>query len=178
MNGVESTHSDIGGYFDQKLATKAFQAKMPMDRDNHVGRWGEISVRSARRIEQDTVLPSQKSRRYWRSCPDSFAEVWDSEVVPVLANAPQLQAVTILRKLQDDHPGEYPDSTRRTLERRVRHWRARSGPSKEVFFPQLHEPGARSLSDFTDMAELRVTIAGVPFEHRLYHFVLAFSRWE
>ncbi|XUW93215.1 IS21 family transposase (plasmid) [Burkholderia sp. M6-3] len=137
-----------------------------------------ISVRSARRIERDTVLPSQKPRRYWRSRPDPFADVWDTEVVPMLANAPQLQAVTILRKLQDDHPGEYPDSTRRTLERRVRHWRATSGPPKEVFFPQLHEPGARGLSDFTDMAELRVTIAGVPFEHRLYHFVLAFSRWE
>jgi hypothetical protein len=41
----------------------------------------------------------------------------------MLENAPQLQAVTILRKLQGDHPGEYPDSTRRTLERRVRHWR-------------------------------------------------------
>ncbi|CAD6563467.1 hypothetical protein LMG24235_08714 [Paraburkholderia sabiae] len=137
-----------------------------------------ISVRSARRIERDALLPSQKPRRYWRSRPDPFADVWDTEVVPMLANAPELQAVTILRKLQDDHPGEYPDSTRRTLERRVRHWRAMSGPPKEVFFPQLHEPGARGLSDFTDMAELRVTIAGVPFEHRLYHFVLAFSRWE
>ena len=28
------------------------------------------------------------------------------------------------------------------------------------------------------MGELRVTIAGVPFAHMLYHFVLAFSRWE
>ncbi|MCG1042471.1 hypothetical protein KQH60_07895 [Mycetohabitans sp. B8] len=28
------------------------------------------------------------------------------------------------------------------------------------------------------MAGLRVTIAGSPFDHRLYHFVLAFSRWE
>jgi len=28
------------------------------------------------------------------------------------------------------------------------------------------------------MAELRITIASVPFAHILYHFVLAFSRWE
>lgn len=47
-----------------------------------------------------------------------------------------------------------------------------------MFFPQQHEPGARGLSDFTDMKDLRITIAGAPFEHRLYHFVLAFSRWE
>jgi hypothetical protein len=30
----------------------------------------------------------------------------------------------------------------------------------------------------SEWAELRATIAGTPFEHRLYHFVLAFSRWE
>lgn len=137
-----------------------------------------VSVRSARRIERDGRLPSQKPRRYWRSRPDPFAEVWDVEIVPMLINAPRLQAITILRKLQDEHPGRYPDSKRRTLERRVRHWRAMAGPPKEVFFPQQHEPGARGLSDFTDMAELRVTIAGVLFEHRLYHFVLAFSGWE
>jgi hypothetical protein len=137
-----------------------------------------ISVRSARRIEREALLPSQKPRRYWRSRPDPFATVWDTEVVPMLANTPGLQAITILRKLQDDHPNEYPDSTRRTLERRIRQWRATSGPPKEVFFPQLHEPGGRGLSDFTDMKDLRVTIAGVRFDHRLYHFVLAFSRWE
>jgi len=135
-----------------------------------------ISVRSARRIEREATLPSQKPRRYWRSRADPFADVWDTEVVPMLMNAPQLQAITILRKLQDDHPDQYPDSTRRTLERRVRHWRAMSGPPKEVFFPQQHEPGARGLSDFTDMAELRVTIASVPFAHRLYHFVLNMQR--
>ena len=28
------------------------------------------------------------------------------------------------------------------------------------------------------MDELRVTLAGAPFAHRLYHFVFAFSRWE
>lgn len=137
-----------------------------------------ISVRSARRIERDARLPSQKPRRYWRSRPDPFAEVWEAEVVPMLVNAPRLQAITILRKLQDEHPGHYPDSTRRTLERRLRHWRAMAGPAKEVFFPQQHEPGARGLSDFTDMGELCVTITGAPFDHRLYHFVLAFSGWE
>ncbi|QDQ82315.1 IS21 family transposase [Paraburkholderia megapolitana] len=137
-----------------------------------------ISVRSARRIEHDARLPSQKPRRYWRSRPDPLADVWDTEIVPLLMNAPRLQAITILRKLQDDHPDQYPDGVRRTLERRVSHWRAMAGPPKEVFFPQLHEPGARGLSDFTDMADLRITVAGVRFDHRLYHFVLAFSRWE
>jgi hypothetical protein len=137
-----------------------------------------ISERSARRIESSVTLPSQNPRRYWRSRPDPFAGVWDSEVVPLLRGAPKLMAITLLRKLQDDHPDQFPDSALRTLQRHVRQWRALEGPPKEVFFPQEHAPGYRGLSDFTAMGELRITVAGAPFAHILYHFVLAFSRWE
>jgi len=137
-----------------------------------------MSVRTARRVECQGVLPSQQPRRRWRSRPDPFAEVWASEMVPLLQSAPRLMAITLLRELQEEHPGRFPDGVLRTLQRRVRHWRAMEGPPKEVFFPQEHAPGERGLSDFTNMAELRVTIAGAPFGHLLYHFVLAFSRWE
>ena len=137
-----------------------------------------ISERSARRIESSVTLPSQKSRRYWRSRIDPFAEVWEGEVVPLLQRAPKLMAVTLLRKLQDDHPDRFPDGVLRTLQRHIRHWRAIEGPPKEVFFPQDHAPGHRGLSDFTAMGELRITIANAPFAHLLYHFVLAFSHWE
>ena len=137
-----------------------------------------ISERSARRIEGAVTLPSQNPRRYWRSRPDPFAEVWDTEIVPLLKNAPKLMAVTLLRKLQDDHPDRFPDGMVRTLQRHIRQWRAVQGPPKEVFFPQEHAPGHRGLSDFTAMGELRVTISHAPFVHILYHFVLAFSRWE
>lgn len=137
-----------------------------------------ISVRTARRIETDVTLPSQKPRRYWRSRPDPFADVWDPIVVPLLRQAPQLMGVTLLRKLQEDHPDRFPDGMLRTLQRRVSHWRALEGPAKEVFFPQEHVPGERGLSDFTHMGDLRITVAGMSFDHLLYHFVLAFSRWE
>ena len=137
-----------------------------------------ISERSARRIERSVTLPSQHPRRYWRSRVDPFAQVWDSEVVPLLRSAPKLMAITLLRKLQDEHPGRFPDGMLRTLQRHVRQWRAVEGPPKEVVFPQLHAPGHRGLSDFTAMGELCITIAGVVFAHILYHFVLAFSRWE
>jgi hypothetical protein len=137
-----------------------------------------ISERSARRIESSVTLPSQDPRRYWRSRPDPFAQVWDTEVLPLLQRAPKLMAITLLRKLQDDHPDHFPDGVLRTLQRHVRHWRALEGPPKEVFFPQEHAPGHRGLSDFTAMGELRITIANAPFAHLLYHFVLAFSRWE
>ena len=51
-----------------------------------------ISERSARRIEVAVELPSQSPRRYWRSRTNPFAEVWDSEVVPLLKSAPTLMS--------------------------------------------------------------------------------------
>ena len=137
-----------------------------------------MSERTARRIEGEGTLASQQARRYWRSRANPFAAVWDCEVVPLLKSTPQLMAITILRKLQEEHPADFPDGTLRTLQRHIRQWRAMEGPGKEVFFAQEHAPGDRGLSDFTDMADLNVTIAGVRFEHLLYHFVFAFSRWE
>lgn len=137
-----------------------------------------MSARTARRIEGEGRLPSQQPRRYWRSRPDPFAEVWESLLVPLLQGAPRLMAITLLRKLQEEHPGQFPDGLLRTLQRRIRHWRAMAGPDKEVFFPQEHAPGERGLSDFTAMGDLNVSIGGAPFAHLLYHFVLAFSRWE
>jgi hypothetical protein len=139
-----------------------------------------ISERSARRIESSATvsLPSQTPRRYWRARADPFADVWDAEVVPLLKSTPKLMAITLLRKLQDDHPGRFHDGMLRTLQRHVRQWRALEGPPKEVFFPQEHPAGHRGLSDFTAMGKLCVTIAGAVFVHILYHFVLAFSRWE
>lgn len=137
-----------------------------------------VSERSARRIERAGAMPSQQPRRYWRSRADPFADVWDSEVVPLLRSAPKLMAITLLRKLQDDHPGRFPDGVLRTLQRHVRQWRALEGPPQEVFFPQEHAPGHRGLSDFTAMGALHITIANAPFAHLLYHFVLAYSRWE
>ena len=137
-----------------------------------------IGERSARRLESSVALPSQSPRRYWRSRADPFVDVWDAEIAPLLTSAPKLMAITLLRKLQDDHPGRFPDGVLRTLQRHVRQWRAVAGPPKEVFFPQDHFPGQRGLSDFTAMGALRITIADVSFTHILYHFVLAFSRWE
>ena len=52
------------------------------------------------------------------------------------------------------------------------------GADQEVIFRQVHEPGRMGLSDFTDMADLGVTIAGERLDHRLYHFRLAYSGFE
>ncbi len=87
-------------------------------------------------------------------------------------------AVTLLEELQRRYPGDYGTSILRTLQRRVRQWRAVLGPEREVFFAQEHPPGRLGLSDFTVCDELEVVIAGVAFPHRTYQFALAHSGWR
>lgn len=137
-----------------------------------------ISERSARRIESAEALPSQRPRRQWRTREDPLASVWEPELLPLLEANPHLSAVTLLEELQRRHPAEYGPSTLRTLQRRMRQWRAVNGGEREVFFAQEHPPGRQGLSDFTDAGELGIVIAGVPFAHRLYQFVLAHSGWR
>lgn len=139
-----------------------------------------FSLRSAKRIETDICLrqPPLSSRKENINLRDPFQEVWDADLVPLLEKSPHLQAVTLLRYLQDLYEGKYPDKLLRTLQRRVRLWKGVCGPEKEVIFRQNHPPGWQGLSDFTNCNELQVTISGEPFPHLLYHFWLAFSTWE
>jgi hypothetical protein len=138
-----------------------------------------FSERTARRIEADPRLPSQRRPERGRTVPDPLAEVWERDLQPILERDPAVQAVTLLRHLQMADPERFPDnSVRRTLERRVRDWRALHGAPRDVIFRQSPEPGRMALSDFTDASGLGVTIAGEAFPHLLYHFVLAYSGWE
>ncbi len=133
-----------------------------------------LSRATGYRIEADPRLPSQKKARRGRRRPDPLAEVWDAEIVPILKAAPGLRAIAVLAEIRRRHP-EISPGIRRTLERRIRTWRALVGPEQDVIFRQEHPPGRLGLSDFTDTSVLGVTVAGVVLEHRLYHFRLAFS---
>lgn len=136
-----------------------------------------ISVASAYRIESDARLPSQKGEPRERRRPDPLIDVFDAEVVPMLTAAPAVRAVTVFEELTRRYP-ELPRGVRRTLERRIRAWRAKHGPEKDVIFRQVHELGRMGLSDFTEMGDLGVHVAGVALDHRLYHFRLACSGFE
>jgi hypothetical protein len=137
-----------------------------------------ISERSAQRIELSEALPSQREARAWRTRADPLASVWNSEVVPLLEADAMLNAVTLLEELQRRYPGSYGTNILRTLQRRVRQWRAVHGPEREVFFAQEHPPGRLGLSDFTVCDELEVVVAGIAFPHRIYQFALAHSGWR
>jgi transposase InsO family protein len=136
-----------------------------------------ISLATAYRFEQDHRPPSSINKVRTRRRPDPLADFFDAEVIPMLKATPGLRAVAIFEEMQRRHPHLSPGA-RRTLERRIRSWRARHGAEQEVIFRQVHEPGRMGLSDFTDMADLDVTIAAERLDHRLYHFRLVYSGFE
>jgi hypothetical protein len=129
------------------------------------------------RIETNPRLPSQKKKPRGRRRPDPLASVWDAEIVPILRDASGIRAIAVFDEMMRRHPA-LGRGVRRTLERRIRTWRALNGPDQEVIFRQQHPPGRMGLSDFTDVGDLSITIAGEPLDHRLYHFRLAFSGFE
>ena len=138
-----------------------------------------FSERTARRFDADPTPPSKRKITHGRTVSDPLERYWENDLLPLLEKDSALQAVTLLRHLQSAHPLAFPDDRiRRTLERRVRQWRALSGPERDIIFRQTPEPGYMGQSDFTHADELGVMIAGQPFPHLLYHFVMVYSRWE
>ncbi|MDZ7710836.1 MAG: IS21 family transposase [Roseovarius sp.] len=111
------------------------------------------------RLQADPTLPSQKKIPRGRRRPDPLADIFDTEVVPLLQSSPGIRPVSVYEELLRRHP-DLGTSIRRTLERRMRAWKAEHGPEQEVIFRQTHTPGKMGLSDFTAMSKLGVTVAG------------------
>jgi len=138
----------------------------------------DMDEKTARKYRELGKLPSEiKVDHTWRTREDPFTEVWEG-VKEKLEINPGLEAKTLFEDLQRRYQGRFADGQLRTLQRRVKIWRALEGPPKEVFFPQVHKPGELCQSDFTHMKTVGVTIEGQPFDHLLYHFVLTYSNWE
>src|SRR5262245_37075304 len=137
-----------------------------------------MDEKTARKYRRLGKLPSEsRAPRTWRTHADAFAAVWP-EVLALLQVNPGLQAKTLFEELQRRYPGQFQDGQLRRFQRKVKVWRATEGPPKEVFFPQHHEPGELAASDFCHLTGLGISIAGRPFPHLLYHFVLTYSNWE
>ena len=131
-----------------------------------------MDAKTARKYRRLARVPSELTPgSRWRTREDGFQEVW-GEVQGLLEVNPGLEAKTIFEYLQRRYAGRFADGQLRTLQRRVKVWRATEGPVKEVFFAQRHHPGRLSASDFTHMSELGITIQGQSFPHLIYHLVL------
>jgi len=139
-----------------------------------------FSPSTGARIDHDPRSPSRKKRErgHGGGKPDPLAGLWDEEIIPLLAATPGLRPISVLEEMQRRHPDRDLSAARRTLERRMRSWRAEHGPEREVIFRQAHPPGRQGMSDFFDARDLGVTVAGAPLIHRIYHFTLVHSGWE
>lgn len=137
-----------------------------------------MDEKTARKWLREGKQPSESRHlRGYRTRPDGFIEVW-SEVEKMLEREGSLEAKTIFDYLCRKYPERFQESQLRTLQRRVKVWRALKGGPREVYFPQEHVPGRQAQSDFTHLSELGVTIAGQEFKHLFYHFTLVYSNWE
>jgi hypothetical protein len=148
------------------------------------GRIGDAAMKAdmhretARKYIAAGKLPSEMTAvRDWRTRPDPFEEHWPG-IEARLRDTPELEAKTLFSLLQEAHPGQYEDGQLRTLQRRVKRWRAAHGPDQEVVLAQQHRPGEAAQTDFTHATELAVTIAGQVFVHLLCVLVLPYSNWQ
>jgi hypothetical protein len=133
-----------------------------------------FSERSGRTIDKGRHWTQKADRKRWRTRKDVFEGVWEKDIIPMLNNG--IYAATfILNVLQRQYPGKFNEPVLRTLQRRIKQWKAIQGPAKEVMFRQIHQPGSLGVSDFTHPKDIKVTINGVPFEHIFYHFRLPYS---
>ncbi len=138
----------------------------------------DMDQKTARKYRHLGKPPSQvRQSRGYRTRADVFADVW-AELIPFLESEPAVEATTLLEYLSEQYPNHFSDSQLRTLQRRVKVWRAVHGAPKEVFFEQRHLPGHQAQSDFTCFNELNITINRQPFPHLFYHFCLTYSNWE
>ena len=112
----------------------------------------DMDAKTARKYRRADRLPSESfTPRTWRTREDPFEEVW-LELQDRLALNPGLQAKTLFEDLQRRFPGRFPNNQLRTLQRKIKAWRATEGPPKEVYFDQIHHPGqvgAQSTADFS-----------------------------
>jgi transposase InsO family protein len=135
--------------------------------------------KTARKYVRDGKTPSELEQpRWWRTRKDPIDEQDWAFVEAQLKESPSLEAKTLFEMLQEQRSEPYAEGQLRTLQRRVKQWRATKGPDKAVFFSQEHRPGEAAQTDFTHATELGVTIDGVAFGHMLCHFVLPYSNWQ
>lgn len=136
-----------------------------------------ISERTARRIDTEKHQIGTALPRQYKTRKDPLKGAFEKHLVPLLKLEPKLQPITLLEALDELEPGQFDHSHLRTLQRRVKRWRATEGPEQEVIFQQKHIAGDMGISDYTWANELNVTIAGEIFKHKLYHYRLVYSGW-
>ena len=168
MSGKHITDQQIRLYMNERKQGRSQKAAAAK---------ASLSERSARRIDKGELTPTPKPKRTHRPRKDPLADVWEDELVPLLEKDSELLPAKLLDYLCEKYPDRFDNTVQRTLQRRIKAWKGQHGPGKEVMFRQVKEPGCLGLSDFTVLKQATITLAGEVFDHRLYHYRLAFSGW-
>ena len=162
------------------------QAKILMIEYQHTGSITMSSLKAV--IDRDTgskyikngKMPSEsKPDHNWKTRKDAF-EFVKGEIKEYirLDIDMDIEAQTILDFLQDKYPGQFKSNLLRTLQRRVKVFKLQKKKDRDIMFSQEHHPGKRMMLDWTFCNELKITINGSEFKHKLCHAVLPFSKWE
>ena len=93
--------------------------------------------RSGNRFDRDPTPPSRKMGATGRACPDPLGGMFDEEVVPIPDKDSGIRAFGAFKEPMRRHPESDP-GVRRALKRRIRGWRVRRGPDREVIFRRTH----------------------------------------
>ena len=85
-----------------------------------------MSERTARKWQSGPLPSTTRQPRRWRTRRDPFEGVWEGEVVPLLERDDEgvLDATTVLATLRERHGDGFGPEQPRTLQRRLRVWRA------------------------------------------------------
>lgn len=137
-----------------------------------------VSRNTARKyLNQADPCKQEKQPHDWRTREDPVEAIW-GKAKAMLEIAPELEAKSLMEHLGEQVDGGIDEKLLRTFQRRVRQWRLEHGKEKEVFFTQVHRPGAILAVDWTDMRDLGVSICGVKLAHLMFHAVLPYSNWQ
>src|SRR6202051_5308486 len=87
------------------------------------------SENTARRYREGATRKGRRPARAYRTRQDPFEGVW-LDVEKMLEAAPGLEAKTIFERLLERPEGEFTEGQLRTLQRKIRRWRAGPGARK------------------------------------------------
>ena len=124
-----------------------------------------ISQKTARKYIKHKHLPSQQKEKPLRSYSNPFEAHWD-KVTGMLETSPEREARTILNYLVEMYPEHYRLNQIRSLQRRLKEWRAHYGASKQVIFRQDLKPGRLDPHGRAEYYHWRLRIS--PFALSLY----------
>lgn len=155
-------------YLSQGKSLEAAAARSGMD--EKTGR----KYRNLKKLPSDIKAARSRS---WRTRSDPLGDLWGTAESFLKIND-GLEAKSLFTYFQRENPGRIGGGQLRTFQRRVKSWRATVGAGHEVFFPKRHEPGKMSRCSFRNLSTLEVRLAGHPFDHLVFHFVLTCSNWE